>query len=56
MYTLPSGEVMVYYCNKLEDATDKFNVKKIGKGEFGVVYKGVICHVLVAVKVLSYVS
>ena len=48
---------MVYNHAELEDATDKFaSEKRVGKGGFGVVYKGVLRHVLVAVKVLSDVS
>ena len=48
---------MVYQYTELEDATDKFSPeKKIGKGGFGVVYRGVLRHVSVAVKVLSDVS
>ena len=48
---------MVYHCTELEAATDKFSSeKKIGKGGFGVVYKGVLRHVAVAVKMLSDVS
>ncbi len=57
MNTPPAGGVMVYQYMELKDATDTFSPEnKIGKGGFCVVYKGVLRHAPVAVKLLSEVS
>ena len=48
---------MVYQYKEIEEATNQFSCnKKIGKGGFGVVYRGMLHHVPVAIKVLSDVS